>query len=73
MARRVTREDTERLLERLRLQIPELVLRTTLLTGFPGETPQQFAELLEFVGAQRFELRGLALSRSHVGFDVLRD
>ena len=59
MARRVTREETERLLERLRSHIPGLVLRTTLITGFPGETAEHFAELLEFVRRQRFERLGV--------------
>ena len=39
--------------------IPDLVLRTTLITGFPGETAEQFAELLEFVAQQRFERLGV--------------
>jgi len=59
MRRRVTRAQTERLLDRLRQRIPELVLRTTLIAGFPGETEEQFAELLEFVGQRRFERLGV--------------
>ncbi len=42
MARRVTRAQTESLLERLRSQIPGLALRTTLITGFPGETAEAY-------------------------------
>lgn len=56
--RRVTRTETEHLIDRLRERIAGLVLRTTLIAGFPGETPQQFDELLEFVGRRRFERLG---------------
>ncbi len=59
MARRVTRSETESLLQRLREGIPDLVLRTTLITGFPGETEQAFAELERFVQQQRFERLGV--------------
>jgi ribosomal protein S12 methylthiotransferase len=59
MRRRVTRAQTERLLDRLRERIPELVLRTTLIAGFPGESEEQFAELLEFVRQRRFERLGV--------------
>ena len=59
MARRVTRKQTEDLLARLRAGIPQLVLRTTFITGFPGETDQQFQELCEFVREQQFERLGV--------------
>jgi ribosomal protein S12 methylthiotransferase len=59
MARRVNREQTEYLLSMLRAGIPDLTLRTTLITGFPGETEEQFAELVEFVRDQRFERLGV--------------
>ena len=49
MRRRVSRAETIALLSRLRQGIPRLVLRTTFITGFPGETEEQFAELDEFV------------------------
>ena len=58
MRRRVGREETERLLDRLRGRIDSLVLRTTLMTGFPGETEEQFEELLDFVRRRRFERLG---------------
>ncbi len=58
MNRRVTRAGTERLIERLRRRIPGLVLRTTFIAGFPGETDEQFEELVEFVRQQRFERLG---------------
>lgn len=59
MRRRVNRDETERLLDTLRERIPNLVLRTTLMTGFPGETEAQFAELREFVERRRFERLGV--------------
>jgi len=59
MQRRVNRRETEELLARLRQAIPGLVLRTTFITGFPGETDEQFAELVDFVRKQRFERLGV--------------
>ena len=59
MSRRVTRQETETLIERLRKRIPELTLRTTFITGFPGETDAQFEELAAFVRDQRFERLGV--------------
>ncbi len=58
MARRVNRAETLNLLDRLRQTIPGLVLRTTFITGFPGETEEQFAELCQFVREQKFERMG---------------
>lgn len=59
MGRRVTRAQTEELLDRLRAGIPDLVLRTTLITGFPGETDEAFEQLAEFVTRRRFERMGV--------------
>jgi ribosomal protein S12 methylthiotransferase len=59
MQRRVNRAATEELLAKLRERIPGLVLRTTFITGFPGETPEQFAELVEFARRWRFERVGV--------------
>lgn len=59
MSRRVSRYETEALLADLRARIPDLTLRTTFITGFPGETDEQFEELVEFVAAQRFERVGV--------------
>jgi ribosomal protein S12 methylthiotransferase len=58
MNRRVNRQQTEELLAKLRSRIPGLVLRTTMITGFPGETEEQFQELVDFVRQQRFERLG---------------
>lgn len=59
MQRRVNRRETEELLTRLRAGIPKLVLRTTFITGFPGETEEEFAELEQFVEEQQFERMGV--------------
>jgi ribosomal protein S12 methylthiotransferase len=59
MARRVTRDETECLLNRLRRGIPNLALRTTFIVGFPGESEEQYDELSEFVACQRFEHMGV--------------
>jgi ribosomal protein S12 methylthiotransferase len=59
MSRRVNRSDTEALIQRMREMIPNLTLRTTLITGFPGETDQQFEALVEFTRRIRFERMGV--------------
>ncbi|MFM8985794.1 MAG: 30S ribosomal protein S12 methylthiotransferase RimO [Planctomycetia bacterium] len=59
MQRRVNRAATEELLAKLRERIPDLVLRTTFITGFPGETREQFAEMVEFIRRWRFERLGV--------------
>ncbi len=59
MARRVTRQETERLLERIRAAMPGVSIRTTFISGFPGETPEESRELLEFVRDQRFSAVGV--------------
>jgi len=59
MQRRVNRAATEELLGKLRDRIPDLVLRTTFITGFPGETDAQFTEMVDFVRRWRFERVGV--------------
>lgn len=59
MQRRVSSGPTRELIHKLRDRIPGLVLRTTFITGFPGETDADFAELCEFVGEARFERLGV--------------
>ena len=59
MGRRHTKEQTRELLERLRAEIPGLVLRTTFIVGFPGETEEHFQEILDFVEEFRFERLGV--------------
>ena len=59
MNRRHTRAETEAIVARLRATMPGLVLRTTLIVGFPGETEAEFEELLAYVEATRFERLGV--------------
>ncbi|CDN31044.1 Ribosomal protein S12p Asp88 methylthiotransferase [Mucinivorans hirudinis] len=59
MRRGITKEQTYDLIERLRREIPDIALRTTLLVGYPNETEQDFAELLEFVERVKFERLGV--------------
>lgn len=59
MSRRVNRSETEKLIGMLRDGIPNLSLRTTMITGFPGETDAQFDELADFVREQRFDRLGV--------------
>ncbi len=59
MARRVTRESTFELVSKLRQGIPNLVLRTTMISGFPGETDEQADELEAFVSEMHFERLGV--------------
>ena len=57
--RHVTAKQTRELLKQLRAAIPGLVLRTTFITGLPGETEAEFAELKGFIREQRFERCGV--------------
>lgn len=59
MNRYDTREEVETLLSKLRKRIPGIVIRTTFIVGFPGETDADFEELKEFVEQQRFENAGV--------------
>ena len=59
MNRYDTREEVEMLLAKLRKRIPGIVIRTTFIVGFPGETDADFEELKEFVEQQRFENAGV--------------
>lgn len=59
MSRRVTKPETEALLQLLRSRIPNLTLRTTFITGFPGETDDDVEELAEFIARHQFERMGV--------------
>lgn len=58
MRRHITSDETYRLIERLRSEVPGIHLRTTLMVGFPGETEDDFARLKQFVRDVRFERMG---------------
>jgi ribosomal protein S12 methylthiotransferase len=59
MRRGITRERTERLLHKIRKKIPGITIRTTLIAGHPGETEEDFQEMLDFVQSSRFERLGI--------------
>jgi ribosomal protein S12 methylthiotransferase len=58
MHRPDTKQKITELIERLRKNIPDVVLRTTVIVGFPGETEEQFAELLDFIKGACFDALG---------------
>lgn len=58
MNRRDTSESIKNVIKKLREKIPDVVIRTTVITGFPGETEKEFNELLAFVKETRFERLG---------------
>lgn len=58
MNRKGDKTSLEALINKIRAKIPEITLRTTFITGFPGETDEQFCELCEFVKATRFDRLG---------------
>ena len=58
MHRHVSKAETMRLIEQIRKAVPGICIRTTLMVGFPGETEEDFQELLEFVKWARFERMG---------------
>ncbi len=58
MNRKMTREEVIEALDKIRSAVPEAVIRTQFIVGYPGETEEQFEELLEFVEDQRFDRVG---------------
>ena len=59
MGRRTTKDDLIHIISKLRKKLPDITLRTTLITGFPTETNEDHEELLEFVRQMRFERLGV--------------
>jgi len=59
MGRWTNREQIENTVSKLRKEIPDIVLRTTLITGFPGETEEDFEQLKEFVEKMQFDRLGV--------------
>ena len=75
MKRGTTHEKTTALIHKFRQVVPEMAIRTTLIVGYPGETPEMFQELKEWVEEMRFERLG-AFEYSHeenTGAYVLED
>ena len=59
MGRRTNKEQLKTVVSKLRSEIPDICLRTTLITGFPGETEEQHEELMEFVDEMEFDRLGV--------------
>lgn len=59
MGRRTTREDLINIIRKLRTQIPDICLRTTLITGFPGETEEDHESLISFIDEMEFDRLGV--------------
>lgn len=59
MGRRTTKQELIDIISKLRREIPDIALRTTLITGFPGETKEQHEELMEFVDEMEFDRLGV--------------
>jgi len=76
MKRQITREEMEELLTEIRERVPGICLRTTLIAGFPGETPDDIEELKTFLQQQRFDRVGI-FTYSHEegtsGYDLTDD
>lgn len=59
MKRQITQQETKKLIENIRKKIPNITLRTTMLVGFPGETEEEFNDLLHFVQEMKFNRLGV--------------
>lgn len=59
MGRRTSKEQLKDIIKKLRREIPDIAIRTTLITGFPGETQEQHEELMEFVDEMEFDRLGV--------------
>lgn len=59
MGRRTTKEDLIAIVTKLRQEIPDIILRTTLITGFPGETKEQHEEMMDFIDEMEFDRLGV--------------
>lgn len=64
MRRRITKQETYELIDRIREEVPGIHLRTTFMVGYPGETDDDYAELMQFAQDVRFERMG-AFAYSH--------
>ena len=59
MGRRTNRQELTEIIEKLRNEIPDICIRTTLITGFPGETDEEHEELMDFVAQMEFDRLGV--------------
>ena len=67
MNRNITTQGTFDLVEKIRRRMPQASLRTTFITGLPGETKEDFAELMQFVKEYRFERVGVFIYSQEEG------
>lgn len=67
MNRKTTKNNIEELLEKIRANIPDVTLRTSLIVGFPGETKEDFEELLNFVKKAKFDKLGVFMYSKEEG------
>lgn len=72
MNRKTSKEKIENLLKKIRNKIPNVTLRTSLIVGFPGETEEQFEELLEFVKKAKFDKLGTFMYSKEEGTPASR-
>lgn len=72
MNRKTTKQQIEKLIKKIRKEIPEVTLRTSLIVGFPGETEEQFNELNEFVKKEEFNKLGTFIYSKEDGTPAAR-
>jgi ribosomal protein S12 methylthiotransferase len=72
MGRRINREQTEKLILKMKDNIPDIALRTTMIVGFPGETDKDFMELMQFVKETQFDSLGAFIYSDEEGTPATR-
>jgi len=72
MGRRINREQTEKLILKMKDNIPDIALRTTMIVGFPGETDKDFMELMQFVKETQFDSLGAFIYSDEEGTSATR-
>ena len=72
MNRKSDKESIEKVIKKIREEIPDVILRTTLIVGFPGETEEDFNELYEFVKQERFDKLGTFMYSKEDGTPAAR-
>ena len=72
MNRKTSKENIEEIIQKIRNKIPEVTLRTSLIVGFPGETKEDFEELLEFVKKTKFDRLGTFMYSKEDGTPAAR-
>ncbi|GAP72249.1 ribosomal protein S12pasp88 methylthiotransferase [Candidatus Symbiothrix dinenymphae] len=73
MKRHITQQETLDLIGKIRAEVPDIHLRTTLMVGFPDETPAEFEALLRFVDTMRFERMGAFMYSAEEGTSAAKE